>query len=315
MPPWPWFGRVDRSNAIAWACWAGCAAIWGTTWLAIKVGYAAFPPFWAATLRFLIASAVLVVLAAVFERTTRITWPALKTMLAVGIAFIVGDYAFVYWGEQFLASGMTAVLFSTSPFFVAAFAYLVLGERWTRAQVACAAVAFAGVAVIGLPDLKDGAAGVLPVVAIVIAAAGAGLGSVVMRRDARIVPPFHLNAGAMLVGTTVLLGLSLAFDERPVAPQGAVAWTSLLYLSLFGSVVAFVLFAQLLRRWPANRAGTLVFLTPIVALAAGALVRQEVPDARSWVGILLILGGTALFFLNGARRAAPTAALASRPEA
>ena len=42
---------LDRSNAIAWTCWIGCAAIWGTTWLAIKEGYAAFPPFWAATLR------------------------------------------------------------------------------------------------------------------------------------------------------------------------------------------------------------------------------------------------------------------------
>lgn len=254
-------------------------------------------------------------LAAAFERRTRITWPAVKTMLAVGLAFIVGDYAFVYWGEQFLASGMTAVLFSTSPFFVAAFAYAMLGERWSRAQAACAAIAFAGVAAISVPDLREGAARVLPAVAIVIAAAGAGLGSVIMRRDARLVPPFHLNAGAMLVGTTVLLALSMAFGERPVAPHGAVAWTSLLYLSLFGSVVAFVLFAQLLKRWPAGRAGTLVFLTPIVALAAGALVRQEVPGARSWAGIALILGGTALFFLSGTRKAAAKPAPTPGPDA
>ena len=297
---------VDRSDAVAWLCWGGCAAIWGTTWLAIKVGYAAFPPFWAAALRFFIAAGILLVLALAFERHVRVTWPAVKTMLWVGLAFIVGDYAFVYWGEQFLASGMTAVLFSTSPFFVAAFAFLMLGERWTRAQLACAALAFAGVVVISWADLRQDLAGSLPVAAILVAAAGAGLGSVVMRRDARVVPPFTLNAGAMLIGATVLLAISLVAGERPVAPHGAVGWGSLLYLSRFGSVVAFVLFAQLLKRWPAGRAGTLVFLTPMIALAAGALARGEAPDPRSSAGIVLILGGTASFFLSGVRRSAPS---------
>lgn len=306
---------MDRTNAVAWACWGGCAAIWGTTWLAIKVGYAAFPPLWAAALRFLIASAVLVALAAVFERRKPLGWPAVRTMLGVGLAFIVGDYAFVYWGEQFLASGMTAVLFSTSPFFVGAFAFVMLGERWSRAQLACAVLAFVGVVVISWPDLVRGGAGLLPVAAIIVAAAGAGLGSVIMRRDARLVPPFTLNAGSMLVGAAVLLGLSVAAGERPVAPHGLAGWGSLLYLSLFGSVVAFVLFAQLLKRWPAGRAGTLVFLTPMIALAAGALVRGEAPDARSWAGIALILGGTGLFFASGARRATALPGPATSPDA
>lgn len=304
---------MDRSNAVAWACWSGCAAIWGTTWLAIKVGYAAFPPFWGAALRFFIAAGVLIVLAAVFERRT-IGWPAVRTMAWVGLAFIVGDYAFVYWGEQFLASGMTAVLFSTSPFFVAAFAYLMLGERWTRAQVACAVLAFAGVVVISWADLGD-AARLLPLAAIIVAAAGAGLGSVIMRRDARLVPPFTLNAGAMLIGAAVLLLVSAVAGERPVGPHGAAGWGSMLYLSLFGSVVAFVLFAQLLKRWPAGRAGTLVFLTPLIALAAGALARGEAPDARSWVGIALILGGTGLFFASSVRRPTVAAAAPLAPEA
>jgi drug/metabolite transporter (DMT)-like permease len=299
---------VERSNAIAWACWGGCAAIWGTTWLAIKIGYAAFPPFWAASLRFFIAAGVLVVLAAAFERQARITWATVRTMLWVGIAFIVGDYAFVYWGEQFLASGMTAVLFGTSPFFVAGFAFLMLGERWTSGQVACAAVAFAGVVVISWADLRQDPSGFLPVAAILVAAAGAALGSVVMRRDARLVPPFTLNAGSMLIGASVLLLVSAVAGERPVAPHGLAGWGSLLYLSLFGSVVAFVLFAQLLKRWPAGRAGTLVFLTPMIALAAGALARGEAPDGRSWAGIALILGGTAAFFASGARRAPPAPA-------
>ena len=306
---------MQRSDAVAWVCWSGCAAIWGTTWLAIKVGYAAFPPFWAAALRFLLASAVLVVLAAAFERRTPLGWPAVRTMLWVGLAFIVGDYAFVYWGEQFLASGMTAVLFSTTPFFVGAFAFAMLGERWTRAQMACAALAFAGVVVISWSDLRQGAAALLPVGAILVAAAGAGLGSVVMRRDARLVPPFTLNAGSMLVGTVVLLGLSIATGERHVAPHGLAGWGSLLYLSLFGSVVAFVLYAQLLKRWPAGRSGTLVFLTPMIALAAGALARGEAPQGRAWAGIALILGGTALFFLGGARKAAIPASPAPGPDA
>ncbi len=306
---------MERSDAVAWVCWGGCAAIWGTTWLAIKVGYAAFPPFWAAALRFLIASAVLLGLAAIFERKARLGWPAVKTMLAVGLAFIVGDYAFVYWGEQYLASGMTAVLFSTTPFFVGAFAFGMLGERWTRAQVACAVLAFAGVVVISWPDLTRGGAGLLPVGAILVAAAGAGLGSVVMRRDARSVPPFLLNAGSMAIGATVLLAISLVAGERPVAPHGAAGWGSLLYLSLFGSVVAFVLYAQLLKRWPAGRSGTLVFLTPMIALAAGALVRGEAPGALAWLGIALILGGTAAFFASGARRGKPAPAAKAAPDA
>src|SRR5437667_196992 len=131
--------RLFRSAAFAMLC-----VIWGSTWLAIRIGLQGAPPFLAATLRFLLASITLAVLAIVF----RSKWPANRTEWAlvafVGLVLFTADYGFIYWGENNgVESGLSAILFATLPLQTALVANAVLpGERLTVQTLAGSVVTF-----------------------------------------------------------------------------------------------------------------------------------------------------------------------------
>src|SRR6185312_351080 len=120
--------------------------IWGSTWLAIKVGYGGLGPFTVAALRFVIAAAVLCAIVPIVGAR----WPRGRTewtlVLVVGLLLFGGDYGLIYWAEQYIDSGLTAVLFGTFPLatMLAAHVY-VPGEQLTGRKLAGAAIAFAGV--------------------------------------------------------------------------------------------------------------------------------------------------------------------------
>src|SRR6185503_11973053 len=117
--------------------------IWGSTWLVIKVGYGGLGPFTVAALRFLLAGVVLaIVLPLVGAR-----WPRRRTewmlVLFVGVVLFGADYGLIYWGEQFLDSGLTAILFATLPLMTVAFAHLYIpGDRITARKLAGTLLAF-----------------------------------------------------------------------------------------------------------------------------------------------------------------------------
>ncbi|HEY7472154.1 MAG TPA: EamA family transporter, partial [Gemmatimonadota bacterium] len=139
------------------ARWAGIAAIsfiWGSTWLAIKIGLEAMPPFLSAGMRFTLAAGVLAGLSWVQGVPMPGSVRTHAGLLTLGVLNFVVNYGVVYWGEQYVSSGLTAVLFATYPLFVLMIAHATLGsEEITPLKALGVVLGFAGVAVIFRSDL------------------------------------------------------------------------------------------------------------------------------------------------------------------
>jgi drug/metabolite transporter (DMT)-like permease len=270
--------------------------IWGTTWAAIRIGLADIPPFTSVALRFAVATAILLTIAKVTDVPLG-KHPHEKTLWLVnGALFFSVSYGVVYWGEQFVPSGLAAILFATFPLLVTIFAHLLLpGEPFRARSGFGVLVAFAGVVVIFSEDLaKIGgpntafAAGLFMLSPLVSA-----ISSVLVKKWGGPIHPISLAAMPMAVATVVMAALALSFERhRPIA------WTpralgSLAYLSVVGSAATFTTYYWLLRRVRASRVALIAYATPVVAVATGVLFLHEPLTSRFVLGGVLVIAGVA----------------------
>jgi drug/metabolite transporter (DMT)-like permease len=273
-------------NARIVVAYAVMCAIWGTTWLAIKVALTGFPPLGGAGIRFIIAGAFLYAVGA-FARPTG-PKPPFKLVLVLAVTFFGANYALTYYAETHLASGLVAVLFGTMPFFIFGLSALMLRETITLQTVAGAVLALGGVATISLTG--EGGA-LIYVLATLLAAALSGFGVIYLKRYAqsdpfRTLPPAMLIAGFSMtvIGTFV----------TPIDLRGALTLPPVLatlYLAILGSGVAFYLNHWLLQRLPAWIVGLDALVIPVIAVLIGALVAHEAFGTRELIGATLVVIG------------------------
>jgi drug/metabolite transporter (DMT)-like permease len=204
------------------------------------------------------------------------------------------DYGLIYWGEQYLASGLTSVLFATMPLFTLAVAAPLGLEAFTLRKVAGMLAAIAGVAVLSWDHLGLDAVTLAPVAAILGGSVCSAVTTTVSKKWGTGIHPVALNANASALGCLVLYGGALAMGEGIRAPSTAGGWLCILYLAVIGSVVTFLLYFWLLRHWDATRCGLISVLTPILAVALGSAVRGEPLTANLLAGSALVLGGVYL---------------------
>lgn len=265
--------------------------IWGSTWLIIKVGYGGLGPFNVAAARFLLAGLVLLVAGVAM----RVRWPRGRrewTLVAwVGAVLFAADYGLIYWGEQWLESGLTAVLFAILPVVTALLAHVYLpGERIAPRKIAGTLLAFVGVAALFGDRLRLDAALLLPMLAIVGSTVCAALASVATKRHGHDLHPAALNAPAMLLGGALLAAASLLAGDGFALPRDAPTWAAVAYLALAGSVVTFLIYFHLLKTWSATTLSFISVFTPLVALALGLLIDERVTP---WMGagtVLILVG-------------------------
>ena len=184
--------------------------IWGSTWLVIKVGYGGLGPFNVAAVRFLIAGAVLMAIVPLLRArwpSTRTEWPLVAW---VGLVLFAADYGLIYWGEQFLDSGMTSILFALLPLVTIGFAHLyVPGDRITSRKLAGTVLAFVGIVALFGGRIRIDPAGLGPMLAIVASTVCAAAAGVATKRHGATLHPAALNAPAMLIGAAALAVASL----------------------------------------------------------------------------------------------------------
>jgi drug/metabolite transporter (DMT)-like permease len=299
--------RLSVAHVTKPLLFALLCAIWGSTWLVIKVGYGGLGPFNVAGLRFLLAGLVMVPVALAM----RAPWPrgarAWGVVAVVGAVLFAADYGLIYWGEQRLTSGLTAVLFAVMPLLTALGAHLYLpAERLTPRKLGGALLAFAGVAALFGDSLRFDPTLLPSMAAIVASAACAAAASLATKKHGGALHPAALNAPAMLVGAGLLAAASFAAGEGFALPSDAPTWGAVAYLALAGSVVTFLADFHLLRTWEATTMSYIAIFTPVIALALGFIVLGERPTAWTALGTLLILGGVALALVRrGAPKAAP----------
>jgi len=273
-----------------------CCAIWGSTWLAIKVGLPDLPPFRFAGMRMGLSCLVLTVFA--FRGTRRPTAREIRAIALAGFLQIGVSYAFVFAAERTIDSGMTAVLFASFPIWLSLFAHALLPDEPLRPAVALAAVVgFAGVAILELPAVETAlgggrfpAAAVLPLGASIASA----FANVWMKRRLARVPSRVNLWGQTLVGSAFLFALSAAFERHDPSRWTAKAIGTLAYLSLFGTVIAFLALFWLIPRVPMATIGAIPLIDTLVAVALGTLILGERVGWRFFAGGAMILTGAAL---------------------
>lgn len=308
-PPlrWPGFpSKIERSLQHIWqvALYALLCVIWGSTWAVIKVGYGGLGPFNVASVRFFLAGAVLVPLVPLLGAR----WPkgagewALVTW--VGLVLFGADYGLIYWGEQFIESGLTAILFATLPLITIGFAHVYLpGDRITPRKLAGTLLAFVGVVALFGDRVRLDPSKAGPMLAIVASAVCAAAAGVATKRHGGGLHPAALNAPAMLVGAVALLLASFASGEGFQLPRDRPTWGAVAYLAIAGSVVTFLGYFTLLKTWSVTSLSFISVFTPAIALLLGFVFLGERPTLPMALGAVLILTGVTLALT--APRAAP----------
>ncbi len=271
---------------------------WGASWVAIKFSLMGFPPFLGAGLRFLLAMGFLFVYSRL--RSFRLTVPraAIPLLLLTGLMVYFLDYGLIYWAEQYLSAGVTAIFFSTFPLFVGVFANALFRSDPFRLNVyAGLLVSFAGIVVIfggELTTTRFENVQLLASVAVLVGAASGAAASLLVKTRLAGIDPVSLSYYQMLLGTPGLLLLGTARGEWTEMRWDWAAVLAVVYLGLAASALAFVLYYWLLQRISAVTLSLVVYFTPLVAILFDWLLLGEVPSRETIGGALLILSGVLL---------------------
>ena len=289
--------------------------IWGSTWMFIKLGLRDLPPLSFAAARFLLATIILSAIVAARRASLprgRAEWALIAK---TGVLAFALNYGLLFWGEQHISSGLAALIQATIPVFGMLLAHPYLpGERLNARRLSGALLGVVGVGVIFSSQL--GAEGGMAVWGSAAVLAGAGFVAyanvLVKARGARL-DAAVLSAGQMACGFVVLAAAGLAFEGNPLNFRWTgLAVVCLLYLTLVGSVAAFLLFYWLVRHVDVTKTMLIALVTPLAAVLLGMLVLGEEVTWRTLAGGALILAGIGLVVLRRGR-ATPTEALT--PEA
>jgi putative membrane protein PagO len=297
MPHW----HVSRAVVAAYL---GCALIWGTTWYAIRVSIAAYPTMIAVALRFAIAAAILLPLAARAR-----PWPRGRVWgwLIIAGALDAAVYLLVYLGEERVPGAVAAVLYGTQPLILALLLTAIRMEKLTSQHMVGAVVSLCGVIVLFLDRLDISANQGVGVGLVVGSVVVGTLYSMIMKRKAAALN--HLVSTTIFVTVTaILLGaVALCAPGATPWPPPASPTLALLYLAIVGTVGAFLLYFWLLGKTTLQVTSTLVFVFPLIALVTDALFEREIPlTPRAYLGVAITLGGLAVSLRRNA--AARTAA-------
>lgn len=271
---------------------------WGSGFLPLKLALEGLPPFLLAALRFLLAGGILLA----FAKPKRIALRDLVNIALVSVPVITANYALVFWGAQFLPSGLTGVLaFATVSLALPLFSIIYKLERASFQLFAGLTVGLVGFAVLALGvDFSEGNKALLGVAAIALAAVATSWGSMLARPLIQNFGALNVASNQMLVGGATLLGMSLWLERPTTAVFRALLepaiGLSLLYLVLVGSVVGFTLYQHLLATWRLDLLASYNFVSPVIALFLGVALLQERFSLNQAVALALLLVATLIIF-------------------
>jgi drug/metabolite transporter (DMT)-like permease len=265
--------------------------IWSSTWVAIKIGLEDVPPLLGAGIRFAIAGGALLLVARALGRPLR-TDARLAAVL--GLLPFAAAYGLIYWGEQYVPSGLAAVLFGVMPLYSAGLAAFALADEPLRTSlVAGIGVALGGLALAFGESLALGHAewALLAATACALAPLASAIGNVSIKRRGASLDAVVLNGWAMLGGGALLLAVSAPAEDWAQAAWSAQAIGSVAYLAAIGSAVPFVVLTVLLRELPAVTVSYITLLLPFGALVFGAALYDERITAAALGGAVLVAAG------------------------
>jgi drug/metabolite transporter (DMT)-like permease len=290
------------SNAFKWKMVGAFAAlylIWGSTYLAIRFALETLPPLTMAGARFVVAGVILYGSARLrgWPSPSRRHWP---TALVIGALFVLLGNGGVVWAEQTLSSGMTALLIATQPLFLVLLDWLRPGGRRPSWTVTSGVIlGFSGTCLLLSPwSAADTAAfNWLGASSVLLASVAWAAGSLYALRAQQPGSPFLSTGMQMLCGGICLLMVGVLTGEWKtidLANASVRSWIAVLYLLVFGSLIAFTAYVWLLRATTPARASTYAFVNPVVAVFLGWLLAGEVVTSKMLLAMSVIIASVVL---------------------
>jgi drug/metabolite transporter (DMT)-like permease len=288
--------------------WLILCGIWGSTWLFIKLGLEDLPPLTFAGIRFVIACLLLFA----FIRFRGVKLPSSKDdwlLLAVtGVLSFTLNYGLLFWGEQFISSGLAAVLQATIPAFGLVIAHFYLpGERMTWARIFGVALGVCGVGIVFSNQLAlSGGKALAGCVALVFSSFFVAYSNVLVKARGKNLEPSVIAAGQMFFGMIPLLLVGIPLEGNPLKFH----WTlmsvvAMFYLAIVGSVLAFLLYYWLVHNMDVTKSMLIALVTPVVAVFLGMIVLKEQLNWRTIAGGATIMLGIAFIVVEKARKTEP----------
>ena len=284
----------NEDNKVFLAYIAVCI-LWGSTYLAIRIGVGEFPPTIFAGIRFLVAGSLMLAFSVYKGLKLPVSLSEVMKISVVGLFLLLGGNGCVVWAETRIHSGMASLIVATVPLFMALIE-LVLPNRpklnikgWLGLLIG-----FGGVALLVIPNSSKTSTDIIGILLLLAGAFSWAAGSVYsksFKASSSIIPNIAIQ---MLAG-----GLGLSFVGAFFGEFSAIHLTSkgvgaMLYLIFFGSIVGYSCYVYILQKWPATKAGTYAYVNPLVAILLGALILNEPISISVVLSTAVILGGVIL---------------------
>jgi drug/metabolite transporter (DMT)-like permease len=299
---------VIGGRALRLGAYASTWLIWGSTYIAIKWAVQTLPPFLTVALRSLAAGLILLAWARLRgdEAPTRAQWLAASG--AGALYFLIG-HGGLFWAEQRVASGPAALMIATEHFWVVLIAWILPGGTAPSRRAALGiAIGLLGVGMLTLGGSREGGLDAVGTVVLLVASAAWAAGSLYFSGARRPASPLYASGTPLVMGGALLLGASAAAGETArvqAADFTPIAVGSLLYLVVFGSVIAFTAFTWLVETDGPSRAGSYAYVNPFVAVILGwALADEALTPRMLMAGAAIVLA--VVLIVRGTHAQAPS---------
>ena len=281
--------------------------VWGSTFIAIRIGVAEMPWALMAGTRFVAAGVIMLSALALLRRPLRPSRRDLAVLATAGVLLLGSGNGFVFLGETTVPAGLSALIIATIPLWVAALEVsLPGGERLTAGGWAGLALGLVGLGVLLGPKLlreQGEAVNLVGVGVLLFSALSWSLGTLLLRRRPVKLNPLASTGYQTLAGGLFNLVLALLLGQRWPAQVSAGVYGALAYLVVFGSLIALTAFTWLTRHLAPAKLVTYAYVNPVVAVLLGVLMLGETLDVWMVAGMVIILA--ALVIVSRARVAAP----------
>lgn len=267
--------------------------IWGSTWIAIRIGLESFTPIFSAGIRFSLASIIIFMLMKMKKIELQKDKESIRLYLLMGFFSYVIPFGLVYWAEQFVPSGMAAVLFAVYPFWVVIFSFIRMPNEFIGFyKIFGTVLGFGGIVMIFsdsfVGDITNYLVGMFAVVLSGIMQAWI---AVSIKKFGHHLHPLSMNFVPMMIAGISMVAIGIFAEDLSVINITESGVLSILYLAFFGSVITFTTFYWLIKRINLVILSLLAFITPIVALVLGYLFYNEELSTRHFIGAALVLTG------------------------
>lgn len=285
--------------------WLILCLIWGSTWIFIKIGLEDLPPISFAAVRFILSLTIILSIIKIQKIPLPTSARQWRLLLITGILQFSLNYSTVFWSEQYISSGLAAVLQAMITVFGLALAWIHLpAERITWIKIIAVLMGIAGVAVIFNDQLQvDNVMAFAGCAAIVFGAYCAAHASILLKAKAGGIHPAAIVFCQMLCGIPPIIAYALIYEGNPLRLN----WTTravvcVLYLAVFGTIAAFWLYYWLLSKIESTKAMMISLVTPLIAVVIGAVVLDEKLPPQTFFGGVLILASIGLIIFRKQKR-------------